>query len=63
MGQFTGDIGPQRDFVLPAGILREHGKNTLALAVIALEETTPAPVRLVALANHRGGVPATTGPG
>jgi hypothetical protein len=63
MGQFTGDIGPQRDFVLPAGVLREHGENTIALAVIALEDTTPGPVRLVALANHRGGIPATTDPG
>jgi hypothetical protein len=61
LGQFTGDLGPQRDFVLPAGILREHGKNTLAMAVIALEETTPGPVHLVALANHRGGIPVHPG--
>lgn len=63
LGQFTADLGPQREFVLPAGILREHGKNTLAMAVIALEETTPGPVRLVPLANHRGGVPVATVPG
>ncbi|MBB4910061.1 beta-galactosidase [Actinophytocola algeriensis] len=53
MGQFTADLGPQKEFVLPAGVLRTHGKNTVALAVIALEESTPGPVSLVPLANHR----------
>ncbi|WP_232534050.1 beta-galactosidase [Plantactinospora sp. KBS50] len=35
LGQYGADIGPQTDFVLPAGLLREHGGNTLALAVVA----------------------------
>jgi beta-galactosidase GanA len=56
-GQFTADLGPQREFVLPAGVLREHGRNTLALAVVALEESTLGPVSLVELGNYRGGVP------
>lgn len=58
VGRYTGDLGPQREFVLPAGLLREHGENTLALAVVTLAETAgPGPVRLVALGNQRGGVP------
>jgi hypothetical protein len=55
MGQFTADVGPQREFVLPAGILREHGKNTLALAVVALDQSTLGPVNLVVQGNYRGG--------
>ncbi|GAB2617207.1 beta-galactosidase [Streptomyces capparidis] len=57
LGQFGGDIGPQRDFVLPAGILRGHGTNTLALAVVAQDEATVGPVSLVTVAAQRGGVP------
>jgi hypothetical protein len=53
MGQFTADLGPQREFVLPAGVLKPQGKNTLALAVIALEDSTLGQVSLVPLANHR----------
>lgn len=33
MGQFIADVGPQRTFVIPTGILNPNGKNTLALAV------------------------------
>jgi hypothetical protein len=33
VGQFVSDLGPQTDFVLPPGILRPDGENTLALAV------------------------------
>jgi hypothetical protein len=33
MGQYINDVGPQHTFVLPTGILREHGRNTLAIAV------------------------------
>jgi Glycosyl hydrolases family 35/Beta-galactosidase, domain 2/Beta-galactosidase jelly roll domain/Beta-galactosidase, domain 3 len=57
LGQFTANLGPQREFVLPAGILRQHGKNVLALAVVALDEAALGPVSLVPLANHTGGVP------
>jgi beta-galactosidase GanA len=53
MGEFTADAGPQREFVLPAGVLRERGRNTLALAVVALEGAALGPVSLVPLANHR----------
>lgn len=59
VGRYVNDLEPQRDFVLPAGLLRQHGENTLALAVVTLDETTggPGPVSLVPLANQRGGVP------
>jgi beta-galactosidase GanA len=54
MGQFVSG-GPQRDFALPAGpVLREHGRNTLALAVIAEDDATVAEPSLVAVANVRG---------
>jgi beta-galactosidase GanA len=57
IGQYINDLGPQRDFVLPAGVLREHGENTLALAVITTGATTGGvgPVSLVTLGNQRGG--------
>jgi beta-galactosidase GanA len=59
IGHYIDGPGLQREFVLPAGILRQRGNNTLAIAVIA---TAPlpagaAPVSLVVLGNHRGGVP------
>lgn len=59
VGQYINDLGPQRDFYLPAGLLRERGRNTLALAVIATGEVGggPGPVSLVSLGNQRGGVP------
>ena len=62
LGQFTADVGPQREFVLPAGILRGHGRNTLAMAVVALDESTLGPVSLVTLGNATGGVPVETVP-
>jgi hypothetical protein len=59
MGQFIANVGPQRVFPIPEGILSHHGTNVLALAVTsdgapgnALEA-----VRLVMLRNVRGGVP------
>ncbi|MEV4356636.1 beta-galactosidase [Nonomuraea sp. NPDC049625] len=56
VGQYGGDIGPQRDFVLPAGILDEHGTNTIALAVTAEQPVTgPGPVSLFAYGNVRQG--------
>ncbi|MEV5708552.1 beta-galactosidase [Actinoallomurus sp. NPDC052274] len=62
LGQYGGDIGPQTDFTLPAGLLRQHGGNTLALAIVARADATPAPVSLVALGNERGGVPVSDVP-
>jgi beta-galactosidase GanA len=57
IGKYVNNLDPQRDFVLPAGLLREHGENTLALAVISTgaEPGGAGPVSLVALGNHRGG--------
>ncbi|OLF17174.1 beta-galactosidase [Actinophytocola xanthii] len=52
VGRHTADLGPQREFVLPAGLLRERGANTLALAVTALDEAAWSPPRLVVQANH-----------
>jgi len=34
LGQYVNHVGPQRTFVLPNGLLRTHGTNTLALAVL-----------------------------
>ncbi|MEN3310083.1 MAG: hypothetical protein V7603_6285 [Micromonosporaceae bacterium] len=59
LGQYGAGIGPQTDFVLPAGLLHEHGANSLALAVIAQQPSTLRPVRLVVLGTQRGGVPVT----
>jgi len=33
IGRYWQGVGPQHLFYLPAGLLREHGRNTLALAV------------------------------
>ncbi len=33
VGRYWQGVGPQHLFYLPAGLLREHGRNTLALAV------------------------------
>lgn len=62
MGQYTNDVGPQRDFVLPNGILRTRGANSLALAVLS-DGTTPAgprDVRLTLLGAAAGGVTVQT---
>jgi hypothetical protein len=59
LGQYGGAIGPETDFVLPAGLLRTRGGNTLTLAVIAQGNASVAPVSLVASANLLGGVPVT----
>ncbi|QEU85579.1 glycoside hydrolase family 35 protein [Streptomyces viridosporus] len=59
MGQYINDVGPQHTFVLPNGILRTRGSNTLALAVLS-DGTTPAgprDVRLTLLGAAEGGVP------
>jgi hypothetical protein len=59
MGQFIADIGPQRTFVLPSGILNPNGENTLAIAVTSDGQpgNSLEPVRLVNLETVRGGVP------
>ncbi|MEU6404604.1 beta-galactosidase [Streptomyces sp. NPDC046985] len=61
LGQYVNDVGPQHTFVLPNGILRTRGANTLALAVLS-ELTTlsgPGQVRLTLLGRAAGGVPVT----
>ncbi|GAA4197059.1 beta-galactosidase [Microbispora amethystogenes] len=65
IGQYGGDIGPQKEFVLPAGLLREHGRNTLALAVTSTAAATggPGPIGLFAYGAVRGGVPVPDVPG
>ncbi|MGW0940875.1 beta galactosidase jelly roll domain-containing protein, partial [Streptomyces sp. NPDC002666] len=34
-GQYVNNVGPQREFVIPAGFLKAQGDNTIALAVTA----------------------------
>jgi beta-galactosidase GanA len=58
LGQYGGQIGPQTDFVLPAGVLRQNGRNTLALAVIATQPSTVGLPHLVVAGSQRGGVRA-----
>jgi hypothetical protein len=61
MGQYINDVGPQHTFVLPNGVLRTRGRNTLALAVLS-DGTTPAGpgrVELTLLGSAAGGVPVT----
>jgi hypothetical protein len=58
MGQFAANVGPQRVFVIPPGILDPNGDNTIALAVTTdgKPENALEPVRLVVLRAVRGGV-------
>jgi beta-galactosidase len=53
LGHYVNDVGPQHVFVLPQGILRHRGTNTLALAVWSDDATTGGlgDVRLEALGN------------
>ncbi|HEX6470109.1 MAG TPA: beta-galactosidase [Streptosporangiaceae bacterium] len=57
VGQYVNDLGPQHVFVLPQGILRHHGKNTIALAVWSYDDSTGGlgQVDLVAMADHATG--------
>ncbi len=59
MGQFAANVGPQRTFPVPEGILNHRGRNTLALAVTGDGAPGAAlePVKLVTLHHVRGGVP------
>ena len=62
LGQYSATIGPQTDFVLPAGLLRQDGNNTLALAAVATEPSHLAPVSLAVAGLQRGGVPVSDVP-
>ncbi len=59
MGQYDNKLGPQHRFYVPAGILDEHGANTLAIAAWGLDPTGGGldRVKLVAEGNQSGGVP------
>ncbi|HET9510239.1 MAG TPA: beta galactosidase jelly roll domain-containing protein, partial [Sphingomonas sp.] len=59
MGQFIANIGPQRTFPVPEGILNHRGRNTVALAVTSdgAPENALEEVKLVTLRNVRGGLP------
>jgi beta-galactosidase GanA len=61
MGQYINDVGPQHTFVLPNGLLRTRGLNTLALAVLSDGTTLAGPgrVELTLLGSAAGGVPVT----
>jgi hypothetical protein len=65
MGQFIANVGPQRVFVIPPGILDAHGENTIALAVTTDGKPANAlePVRFVVLRAARGGVAGDAGSG
>jgi len=59
VGQYINNVGPQATFVLPTGLLRPDGENTLAIAVLA-DGSTPGGLGSVTLANLgtvAGGVP------
>jgi beta-galactosidase GanA len=61
MGQFVANVGPQRVFPIPDGILHHRGRNTLALAVTSDGAPGNAiePVKLVTLHHAHGGVAVT----
>ena len=67
IGLYVNNVGPQHQFYVPAGILNEHGGNTLAIAVWGLDATGGGldQVSLVAAGNQAGGVPVApvTSPG
>lgn len=58
IGHYIDAAALQHEFVLPAGILRQRGDNSMAIAIIAPRDVPggPGPVSLVVLGNHRGGV-------
>jgi hypothetical protein len=59
MGQFIANVGPQRVFPIPEGVLDHRGHNVLALAVTSDGGAANGleAVRLVTMRNVRGGLP------
>ncbi|WDL97881.1 beta-galactosidase [Alicyclobacillus sp. ALC3] len=59
VGRYINYLGPQQRFYLPAGILNDHGKNTLAIAVWGLSNHGGGlgNVGLVTYSVERGGIP------
>ncbi len=62
IGQYDNKLGPQHQFYVPAGILDQDGRNTLAIAVWGLDPTGGGldKVNLVATGDQSGGVPVQT---
>jgi beta-galactosidase GanA len=58
MGQYIADVGPQHTFVLPTGVLKPRGRNTVALAVTSDGGAANAleSVRLTTLGVARSGL-------
>lgn len=61
-GQYISHVGPQSVFVLPDGLLRSRGPNTLAIAVLAggtggATGGGLGTVNLASLGTVTGGVP------
>ena len=58
IGRYVNNVGPQHQFYVPAGILNDHGANTLAVAVWGLDGSGGGldQVSLVAAGNQAGGV-------
>ncbi|NGO07187.1 cellulase family glycosylhydrolase [Streptomyces sp. HC44] len=57
IGRYLPDTGPQTRFVVPKGILREQGSNTIALAVWSTEAGAgPGSAKLVDLGATAGGI-------
>jgi beta-galactosidase GanA len=54
IGRYVNNVGPQHQFYVPAGILRDDGQNTIAIADWSLDETTGGldSVSLVAAGNQ-----------
>lgn len=67
VGQYINDVGPQHTFVLPAGLLRANGTNTLAIAVTSPGTASGGlgTVALTVLGNATSSlrVPEVTSPG
>ncbi|HEX6452491.1 MAG TPA: beta-galactosidase [Trebonia sp.] len=61
VGRYVNNMGPQHQFYVPAGILRDDGSNTLAIAVWGLNQAGGGldSVSLVAAGNQAGGIPVT----
>ncbi|MET7781978.1 beta-galactosidase [Streptomyces sp. NPDC005388] len=56
IGRYLADTGPQSRFVIPSGLLDEHGTNTIALAVWSTRAGSgPGTARLVDLGASAGG--------
>ena len=59
IGRYVNNVGPQHQFYLPAGILNDHGANTLAIAVWGLDQAGGGlgQVSLVTAGDQAGGIP------